>query len=410
MYSCNKPRTISSVLLGCLFTSFVTFLPVSHVLAVDDIPLVSLTTTLSEPVFSADWDTNPSYTNVKYSWALTQGVTAPSDDTCVALNTGTCLLVNVDLQDTAPTSTHLGQEWMGTLSLGDFTLDGPANSSISHVQRVDNDGNGRFNSLEIQIGCSAACAFATGTVYSITIVNSPIKNPVSVGIPGAYSTLSQWVGIQDGTDAPANTPESITSLVVIGKGLTVTANVDPILTFSVGGFGLPASYYGESVSIDNSAAPDTCDFGVLSPTSPKVCAWYLNIATNASNGYSIYVVQDQDMTFNGNSIKQFKDGTRIDDAAATEWTVPASVQLAHLGYSSNDADIFPPAGGTVAVWAGIPTVAAADAAPVATGLVASNNLPESHQYTYAIKIESAATLPQGTGYTHHEYFMVVGNF
>lgn len=398
---------MSTVVLMSLVVSFVGLFPLSPAKAVDSIPLVSSTTTLSHPVFSMNWDTDPSYTNVKYSWALAQNIVAPSDDTCVTTNTGTCLLFHVDLQDTTPIADHLGQEWMGTLSVGDIIWDGPANSSISHVQRVDNDGNGRFEGLEVNVGCSAACTFATSTVYSVTIVNSPLKNPEGAGVPGAYSTLTQWIGVQDGTDFPPNAPENLTSLVTIGQGLTVMANVDPVLSFSVSAEGQTALKGADTSDITPTDA-DTCNFSTLTPATPHICAFGLHIATNASNGYSIYVVQDHNMTFNGNDIKQFSSGSIVGHPGAA-WVAPTVGQLAHLGYWSSDTSVFNDQH-TDAYWAGIPNIAAAGEAPVTDGLVADSTIPESHNYTYAIKIESAATLPQGTGYTHHEYFMVVGNF
>ncbi|MEI7512342.1 MAG: hypothetical protein WCK01_02680 [Candidatus Uhrbacteria bacterium] len=373
--------------------------------------LTSFKTILAQPVYSNNYVTDPYYTNVSYVWSQPKGFAVADGDPCIATNDCVWIKINLgsELNPSGPFTNK--QEWMDTVSIGDIQWSGPTNSSPASLVRSDEDSNGVYETLSIAVACSAACTFAPSTPYTLTIINSPIKNPQTPQAYsfGSYTSLTHTFTISDNSVSPEN-DAVLKAVVVVGFGLTVNANVDPILTFSVAGYSTPSDFYSDSVSVDNSLAPDTCSFGVLSPTVPKVCAWYLNIATNASNGYSIYVVQDQDMLFNGNSIKQFKDGARVDDAAAIAWTVPDSLQFAHLGYSSNDTDIFPPTGGTVAVWAGIPTIAATNAAPVMSGLVANNNLPESHQYTYAIKIESAATLPQGTEYTHHEYFMVVGNF
>ncbi|MEI7512345.1 MAG: hypothetical protein WCK01_02695 [Candidatus Uhrbacteria bacterium] len=368
-----------------------------------------LRTTLAQPVYSVDYDLNPSFTNVSYAWKQPKAFTIANGDPCIALYACAWIILELQTDGTPPLNDK--QEWQPTISSGDFIWNGPANSSVYGFYRSDEDSNDVYETLFVSVACSSACSFATSTEYSMTIVNNPIKNPQAPPgyTPGSYMDLTHTFSILDNSATHQN-DASLVSKVVVGLGLTVTANVEPTLSFSVSGFTTPASFYSDSVSIDNSLASDTCSLGVLSPATPKVCAWYLNIATNASNGYSIYVVQDQDMSFNGNSIKQFKDSVRVDDSAATAWTVPDSGQLGHLGYSSNDTDIFPPTGGTTAVWAGIPTVAGANEAPVTTGLVASNSLPESHQYTYAIKVESAATLPQGANYSHHEYFMVVGNF
>ncbi|MEI7512804.1 MAG: hypothetical protein WCK01_05105 [Candidatus Uhrbacteria bacterium] len=371
--------------------------------------LDSLSTTLAQPMYSADWTTIPSYTNVTYAWSVSKTIEAAGTDPC--LTTNDCFKLLINLKDIGTVSDHLNQEWMGTVATGDITWNGPANSSISSVQRVDSDVNGRFDQLQILVDCSVACSMTTSTPYSLTIVNSPIKNPVSPPgyTSGGYTSLSHTMYVND-QSISRTTNQSLISIVAVGLGLTVNADVNPYLTFSVEGTASSNAFYTDASTVSTAGNADTCVFGVLTPSVPAICTWNLHIATNASNGYAIYVVQDQDMTFNGNAIKQFNNGTRTDESTATIWSSPATGQLAHLGYSSNDTSAFAPSGGTIAVWAGIPTIAGAGEAPITTGLVADNAAPGAATYAYAIKVESAPTLPQGTNYTHHEYFMVVGNF
>ncbi|MCE9585978.1 hypothetical protein K8R04_01500 [Candidatus Uhrbacteria bacterium] len=369
-------------------------------------PIASLTTILAQPKFSADWNATPSYTNVTYFWSLSQTYTAGGADPC--LTTNDCFKILLTLEDTGTTTTYQGQEWMSSVSIGDITWGGPLDMEVSSVQRHDTDNNGRYEQLEILVDCLSPCAMVAGVEYSIDIVNSPLKNPETNNLPGQYTSLTQTFRMNDQSTNNLS-DELLNSVVAIGDALTVDASVDASLSFSIQGYETPSSYFFDNVDIDNSLASNTCDFGLLTPGTPKVCAWYLNVATNAENGYSVYVVQDQDMTFNGNTIKQFYDGSRSNYTEASSWSPPSPATLAHLGYSSNDASVLPPSFGE-ARWAGIPTIAAAGQTPVITGLVVDSASPGVDQYTYALKVESAATLPQGTGYTHNEYFIVVGNF
>jgi len=259
------------------------------------------------------------------------------------------------------------------------------------------------------VNCWSSCVFATTTQYSLTVVNYPIINPQApVGYTaGTYTSLTQIISMND-MSVSAQNSEQKTAVVAIGKGLTVTASVDPTLTFSVTGVASSTAFYTDNSTVSTVSNPDACSFGTLTPNAPKVCLFNLNINTNADNGYAIYVVQDQDMTFNGNSIKAFKDGARVDDATSTLWTSPLLATFGHLGYSSNDTSVF--AATSTALWAGIPAIATASQAPVITGLVANSAAPGNDTYVYALKVESTSALPQGSAYTHHEYFLVVGNF
>ncbi|MEI7512805.1 MAG: hypothetical protein WCK01_05110 [Candidatus Uhrbacteria bacterium] len=381
----------------------------SNLVSANGTGLESLSTTLAQPMYSVDWTTNPSYSNVTYTWSLSRTVMADPGDAC--LTTNDCFKILLNLKDTGTVADHLDQEWMTGIDPGDVAWGGPLDMSVSGVTRVDTDSNGRYDQLQLLIDCSSGCAMVTSTPYSLSIVNGPLKNPVSpIGyVAGGYTSLTHTMYVND-QSASMSASQSMASIVAIGSGLTVTANVDPTLTFSVAAVPSGTSFIGENTDVtptDN----DTCNFGVLAPGDAQTCMFNLSIATNASNGYSIYVVQDQNMTFNGNEIKQYDSNSAPavkGHAAATTWVSPATAQLAHLGYSSNDTSVFANSG--TPIWAGIPDIAQAGNAPVTDGLVADSVLPGSATYAYAIRVESAATLPQGTNYVHHEYFMVVGNF
>jgi hypothetical protein len=383
-------------------SSLLTIAPVQAATA-----LQAVSSTLSQPAFSANWVSNPTKTNVTYAWAQTSAYQTNSGDTCES--TGDCYEFVIQLPATGVTSTQQG--WSATLASSDVSWSGniPANTHVSSTVLSDTNSDGIMDKLTVKVNCWSSCTFATSTFYSFDIINYPLINPEQPGgyTSGSYTSISQAVTTKD-KSVSLQQDEAKTAIVEIGQGITVTASVSPTMTFSVAGVAASTSFYADTSTQSTTGNADACDFGSLTPGSPKICLFTLNINTNATNGYSIYVVQDQNMTFNGNSIKQFKDGTRVDDSAATYWTSPLAASLAHLGYSSNDTSVF--AATSTALWAGIPNIATSGQAPITTGLVADSSAPGSAAYTYALKIESASTLPQGTNYTHHEYFMVVGNF
>ncbi|HVM91104.1 MAG TPA: hypothetical protein VMU11_04390 [Verrucomicrobiae bacterium] len=368
--------------------------------------LSTVSSTLSVPAFSNNWLSDPTKTNVQYSWSQAKAFQATSGDACETAND--CFEFDIHLPATGVTTTQQG--WATSTVAGDIQwnagTDVPANTTVDSIVLTDNNGDGINDELLIKVDCSATCVFATSTQYTFSIVNYPLINPEQPGgYTGTYTSLAH--SFQANDLSVGNQPdESKTAIVAVGKPITVSASVTPTLTFTVSGVAGSTPFYGDTSDV--ATTDDTCDFGALTPGTPKVCLFGLEINTNATNGYSIYVVQDQDMTFNGNTIKKFKDGTRVDDAAATFWTPPLAASYGHLGYSSTDVSVFSATG--TAKWAGIPDIATSAQAPVTTGLVANSAAPGDDTYTYALKIESASTLPQGTNYTHKEYFLVVGNF
>ncbi|MEI7512751.1 MAG: hypothetical protein WCK01_04840, partial [Candidatus Uhrbacteria bacterium] len=375
-------KIVNVGMLASLVSSLVTFAPMVPAQAAA-IALKSYSTTMSRPIFS-------STSNAQFAWKLNTAIVVGGGASCLVgtPHAGGCAEFTISLGSDSSTNPI----W-NSPAFGDFAFTGlPAEAVVSST--VTQTGS---TQVTLYVDCSAACAFPADSAMTLTVVNNPITTPVAPGwvTPGVYATYPTRLDVTDAVNTA-----SMTSIIALGKGLTVSASVDPVLTFSVTGNPLASGVKNEISNVAPTDA-DTCNFGTLTPTVAKICAFSLHIATNASNGYSIYVVQDQNMTFNGNAIKQFNSGSIATHPGAA-WASPSSVQLAHLGYWSSDSsvfsgvDLFPN-------WAGIPNIAAAGAAPVTTALVADASLPESNDYTYAIKIESAATLPQGTGYTHHEY-------
>ncbi|MCE9585976.1 hypothetical protein K8R04_01490 [Candidatus Uhrbacteria bacterium] len=409
-----KATNIAALL--SMFVSMFTFVgSASPVLAAPSIdPLAYTYVTLAQPILNAASETTQR-TNVSVSFKPSADIVIGANDPCIAAND--CVALTLIVDDTQ-SPTYGYEEWADTFNESDITWNGPANSVLFSAATSSQTPDQMMakEQLVLTIACTAACTFSSATTYSVDIVNSPLIAPAPSSSPaqGVYYTYTHTVKLQSAGVTPANQPiQALQTQVAYGEALTVTASVNAALSFAITGVPVENPFYTDLSNVGS--GDNSCDFGTLVPGAAKICLFNLAVTTNAENGYSVYVVQTQNMTFNGIGIKQFTDGTRTDDASATVWASPSAAAFGHLGYSSNDTSVFAPSGGTVAVWAGIPTIAAAGANPVITGLVADSASPGVDSYVYALKVESAATLPQaadslGQVYTHDEYFLVVGNF
>ncbi|NBV76676.1 hypothetical protein EBR66_00710 [bacterium] len=128
--------------------------------------------------------------------------------------------------------------------------------------------------------------------------------------------------------------------VAILSNVTVTASVDTSFTFTVAGVASGASVNGDTTSTTTATA---IGFGTLVPTVPVIAAQDLTVTTNAVNGFSVTVQEDQNLTSaNGADIDLFKDGN--ENVAPTTWTSPTNTlgqekTYSHLGISSEDATL-----------------------------------------------------------------------
>jgi hypothetical protein len=126
--------------------------------------------------------------------------------------------------------------------------------------------------------------------------------------------------------------------VAIIDDVVVTASVDTTFTFSISGMATSTVVNGETVN--GTASSTYIAFGTLSVGAPQVRAQRLNVVTNAAFGYSVTVVEDQNLTSStGADIDVFKDGA---SSTPTAWTSPTNTlgsenTYGHLGVTSDDA-------------------------------------------------------------------------
>jgi len=139
--------------------------------------------------------------------------------------------------------------------------------------------------------------------------------------------------------------------IAIVEGVTVSANIDTIFSFSVNGKNAGLTVNDDVTPTSGTSTATTVPFGTLSPNTPKLMAQELRVNTNALNGFSVTVQASQTLTSqNGSTIDEFTDGTAV--SSSTLWTVPSGTMgnadtYGHWGITSDDNVI---SGATPGLW------------------------------------------------------------
>lgn len=142
--------------------------------------------------------------------------------------------------------------------------------------------------------------------------------------------------------------------VAIVDVVTVTASVDTLLNFSVGGVTSGQTVHGTTTG--TSTSPTAIAFGELTANEPRTGAQDLTVSTNAANGFTVTVTADGQLVSGGADIDGFRNGTY--DETPQAWEAP-SANIAdentwgHWGIISDDTDLFP----TTETWVSASTTA-----------------------------------------------------
>ncbi len=144
-------------------------------------------------------------------------------------------------------------------------------------------------------------------------------------------------------DLTAGASDSGETQVAIVDTVEVTASVDTLFTFSVGGLPGGTSINGHTTT--GSSSTTTIPFGVLDAGVASTAAQSLSVVTNAKNGFTVTVETDgMLLSSNGADIDGFANGTYTASPAA--WSAPSNTPgsentYGHWGLTSDDTDFFP---------------------------------------------------------------------
>jgi hypothetical protein len=145
-------------------------------------------------------------------------------------------------------------------------------------------------------------------------------------------------------DTATNLAERVQVMVALVDDVWMTARVDATLEFTVSGTSTGAIVNGVTCTATTTAT--STPFGTLSPISSSTVCQQLNVTTNASDGFTVTVEQDDEMTSDGgdniNSFKNAVDGTGL--TVVETWSNPTGIldddkTYGHMGLTSNDADL-----------------------------------------------------------------------
>ena len=170
----------------------------------------------------------------------------------------------------------------------------------------------------------AGDSIAATTVVTLPILNNRITNPAGVG-----SYVVRIAGTQvDNAD----------TRVAIISTVTMTAKVDTSFTFTISGTATSTSANGTTTTFTTTAT--AIPFNTVAPGVIYTGAQFLNVATNAYNGFAVTVVQNQNLLSSTLAdIDLFIDGAGT--AAPTAWIAPTNVlgndaTYGHYGLTSED--------------------------------------------------------------------------
>ena len=164
--------------------------------------------------------------------------------------------------------------------------------------------------------------------YTISVAS--ISNPSTVG--------SQTIDISTYTNSSIE--ETIDVMVSIIDDVTISATVSSSLTFAIAPLGAGVDVNGSTTTV--ASATTTLEFGTLTVNTPAIMGQELTVTTNADDGYTVTVEQDQNLTSNsGSDIDSFVDGT---PGSPATWTSPGADldsenTYGHMGITSEDSSI-----------------------------------------------------------------------
>jgi hypothetical protein len=194
---------------------------------------------------------------------------------------------------------------------------GTATASAITVNSVD------YHSYECAYsgtgGVSTAFDGSTNDAISISsIINPAPESGHSTGTANSHSIIIQHL------DASFNTTDTTTAAVGVIEAVKVTATVDATISFSISGVASGQTRCGVSTDVTTTAA--AVPFGSLSLSAFGDAAQSLNVSTNATNGYSVTALANDQLGLNGAACSGDNTGSScIRDAAGDNTAMTHSV-------------------------------------------------------------------------------------
>ena len=182
------------------------------------------------------------------------------------------------------------------------------------------------------VSCDATAQIVAATDMTLVLAN--VTNPVVNNYRMTITT----------TNAAGDVDyERAEPMVAIVDNVLMTARVTSTLNFTISGTTTAATVNGAACDVDTSASSTLLDFGTLNVGASTTICQELRVTTNASDGYSVVVFQDDELrNSQGDSINSFidsPDGTGSTSPHA--WVTPTGIlddydTYGHMGLTSDD--------------------------------------------------------------------------
>lgn len=243
---------------------------------------------------------------------------------------------------TTPNGMLIGQTFSLTFA-GAFTMGSVVEDDIDILV------NGTSSSTAAAAGADTWGVDVTGSVITFTTpTNSGVASATPIVVRIGNHAVTSGTGANRITNPTATTSHAIEIggsmqdsgqvRIAIVDQVTVSANVDTSLTFTVTGVASGQSVNGTTTS--SSSSPVALAFGTLGASAPRVLAHDLSVITNAKNGYTVTVEQSGELqSTTGATIDGFIDGAYT--ASPTTWQPPGNLvanpdTYGHWGLTSTD--------------------------------------------------------------------------
>lgn len=200
---------------------------------------------------------------------------------------------------------------------------------------------------------SAINGITAGSIFEFT-ASGITNNAIGGGNPCDAVTDSDTCFVRITTkDNGGAVIDTTTTTYTVINNVTVTATVDPILTFTVTGVGSgTTNEAGQGGATSVTSTSTTIPFGNVTVGTAKVAQQSLAVLTNANNGYNVYAKfsgsEVMTGTYSGNNVDAFTASSATwssDDAGAGGQTfvaptgTAANVNSAWLGMRTNNANV-----------------------------------------------------------------------
>jgi hypothetical protein len=257
-------------------------------------------------------DTRPGQTGVSYSFTASSVSNAGIQ--CVK-----AVFATTASGDTAPTG------WSGSsgsVTAGSSTL---VNTNGSGWSLATSDGTGSSGQSNIWEYTHSGAVTPT-TLTGATFVMAGITNS-SIADTAYYLQFSTY----DNTDCVSSPVDNVTIAFINTDGSTMSFTVDPTLSFSVNPMNSGTSCDGTTTTATSTAT--TIPFGAVTPATNGVVCQDLQAASNAANGFTIYLRYTGKPTSTGSN--------HIADASGSN-TSPTAFSAAGTeayGYTTDDPSL-----------------------------------------------------------------------